>query len=162
MKSDFSVRNNVVNVYCSYLCIVFPYTGNVKYPHGRTYQRLKSKRRKFASGKDCVISQNDRLPLLSLFFSLEATRGFYSVMNDSWSALAWKYDPAQMIRTFLKTPVVFSGFSRRVAMIFPEVRPTFSTKSGNLFEANLTKRGWVSLMGFFLGFLTTLLLRISV
>ena len=51
-----------------------------------------------------------------------------------------------MIRTFLKTPVVFSGFSRRVARIFPEVRSTYSTKSGNLYEAKRTKRGWVSLM----------------
>ena len=33
-----------------------------------------------------------------------------------------------MIRTF-KTPVVFSGFSRGVARIFPEVRPTFSPSS---------------------------------
>ena len=38
MKSDFSVQNNVVNVCCSYLSMVFPYIGNVKYPHGRTYQ----------------------------------------------------------------------------------------------------------------------------
>ena len=50
-------------------------------------------------------------------------------------------------RTYvIYTPVVFSGFSRRVARIFPEVRPTFSTKSGNLYEAKRTKRGWVSLM----------------
>ena len=50
-------------------------------------------------------------------------------------------------RTYvIYTPVVFSGFSRRVARIFPEVRSTFSTKSGNLYEAKRTKRGWVSLM----------------
>ena len=49
------------------------------------------------------------------------------LMNDSWSP--WKYEPGQMIRTFLKTPVVFSGFSRGVGRIFPEVRPTFSTSS---------------------------------
>ena len=31
---------------------------------------------------------------------------------DSWSALPWKYEPGKKrIRTFLKTPVVFSGFS---------------------------------------------------
>ena len=121
MKSDFSVQNNVVNVCSSYLCMVFPYIGNVQYP------------------------QNDRLPLFTLCL-MEATKGFHSVMNDSWSALPWKYDPEQMIRTFLKTPVVFSGFSRRVARIFPEVRSTYSTKSGNLYEAKRTKRGWVSLM----------------
>ena len=34
-----------------------------------------------------------------------------------------------MITTFLKTPVVFSRFSRGEAMIFPEVHPTFSTWS---------------------------------
>ena len=56
MKSDFSLQNNVVNACCSYLSMVFPYIGNVKYPHGRTYQqqRFKSKRRKIANGKDCV------------------------------------------------------------------------------------------------------------
>ena len=101
--------------------MVFPYTGNAQYP------------------------QNDRLPLFTLCL-MEAKKGFHSVKNDSWSAFPWKYDPEQMIRTFLKTPVVFSGFSRRVARIFPEVRPTFSTKSGNLYEAKRTKRGWVSLM----------------
>ena len=53
MKSDFSVQNNVVNVCCSYLSMVFPYIGNVKYPHGRTYQqqRLKSRRRKMETAK---------------------------------------------------------------------------------------------------------------
>ena len=55
--------------------------------------------------------------LLSLVFSLEATRSFHFVMNDSWSALPWKRDPGLVIRTF-KTPVVFSGFSRGVARIF--------------------------------------------
>ena len=43
--------------------------------------------------------------------SPEAVRSFYSPRN-SWSALPWKYEPGQnRIRTFLKTPVVFSGFS---------------------------------------------------
>ena len=36
MKSDFSVQNNVVNVCCSYLSMVFSHIENVKYPHGRT------------------------------------------------------------------------------------------------------------------------------
>ena len=35
-------------------------------------------------------------------------------------------------------------------------------KPGNLFDAKRTKRGWPKPYGFFLGFLTTLLLRISV
>ena len=44
MKSDFSLQNNVVNVCCSYLSIVFPCIGNVKYPHGRTYQHPSAER----------------------------------------------------------------------------------------------------------------------
>ena len=37
----------------------------------------------------------------------------FSVLRyDSWSALPWKNEPGKnRIRTFLKTPVVFSGFS---------------------------------------------------
>ena len=66
MKSDFSLQNNVVNVCCSYLSMVFPYIGNVKYPHGRTYQTTtfqiqapKDRKRQRLR----YISQNDRLPL---------------------------------------------------------------------------------------------------
>ena len=37
---------------------------------------------------------------------------FSFLRYDSWSALPWKYEPGKnRIRTFLKTPVVFSGFS---------------------------------------------------
>ena len=96
-KSDVSVQNNVVSVCCSYLCMVFPYIENIKYPHGRTdqQQRFKSKR-EISKGKDCVSHS---------LLSLEA-------MYDSWSALPFKYEPGQnRIRTFLKSPVVFSGFS---------------------------------------------------
>ena len=133
MKSDFSVQNNVVNVCCSYLSMVFPYIGNVKYPHGRTYQTTtfqiqapKDRKRQRLR----YISQNDRLPLLSPLFSLEATRSFHSVMSDSWSALPWKYDPGQMITEDACCSV--SGFSRCVVRIFPEVRPTFSSSSSPL------------------------------
>ena len=94
-----------------------------------------------------------------------------------------------LLRTFRQDSCCsFSGFSRCVARIFPEVRPTFSTsammlvfqascsqiscdffsphrpthpKPGNLFDAKRTKRGWPKPYGFFLGLLTTLLLRIS-
>ena len=82
MKSDFSVQYNVVNVCCPYLSMVFQYIGNVKYPHGRTYQTTtfykmpKDRKRQRLR----YISQSDRLPLLSLLFSLEATRSFHSVM----------------------------------------------------------------------------------
>ena len=73
-------------------------------------------------------SQTAKIALRFTERPLEATRSFQFVMNDSWSALPWKCDPEQMIRTF-KTPVVFSGFGRGVARIFPEVRPTFSRSS---------------------------------
>ena len=79
MKSDFSVQNNVVNVCCSYLSMVFPYIGNVKYPYGRTYeqQRFKSKRRKIANGEDCVtFHRTTAYHGCHSFFSLEATRSF--------------------------------------------------------------------------------------
>ena len=37
---------------------------------------------------------------------------FSFLKYDSWSALSWKYEPEKnRIRTFLKTPVVFSSFS---------------------------------------------------
>ena len=55
-------------------------------------------------------SQNDRLPLLSLFAFAGHYEKFSFLMYDSWSALPWKYDPAQnRISTFPKIPVVFSG-----------------------------------------------------
>ena len=81
--------------------MVFPYIGNFKYPHGRTYQQQHFKS-PIQAPKDRkrqrlrYISRNDRLPLLSLFFSLEATTNFHSVMNDSWAVLPWKYDPGQL------------------------------------------------------------------
>ena len=40
--------------------------------------------------------------------------------------------------------------------------PTDRPKTRNLFDAKRTKRGWPKPYGFFLGFLTTLLLRVSV
>ena len=104
--------------------MVFPYIGSTRENISKLKAPIDRKRQRLP-----YISQNDRLPLFSLFFSLERTRSFHSVMNDSWSALSWKYDPIQMITTFLKTPVVFPGFGRGEAMIFPEVRPTFSTWS---------------------------------
>ena len=128
MKSDFSLQNNVVNVCCSYLSIVFPCIGNVKYPHGRTYQHPSAERSQTAKIALHFTERPLTTALLSLVFALEATRSFHFVMNDSWSALPWKCHPGHMIRTF-KTPVVFSGFSRGVVRIFPEVRPTFSTSS---------------------------------
>ena len=56
------------------------------------------------------ISQNDRLPLLSLPFSLEATRSCHSVMSDSWSALPWKYVPGQIITEDVSSRLLLFSF----------------------------------------------------
>ena len=75
-KSDFSVQNNVVSVCCSYLNMVFPDVGNVKYTHGRTDQQQQTSKRQRLR----YISQNDRLPLVTLgMLSLEAARSFHSL-----------------------------------------------------------------------------------
>ena len=106
-KPDFRVQNIVVSVCCPYLSMGFPYIRNIKYPHGRTdqQQRFKSKR-EISNGKDCVtFHRTAACHCCHSLLSLEA-------MYDSWSALPLKYEPGQnRIRTFLKTPVVFSGFS---------------------------------------------------
>ena len=56
----------------------------------------------------------------------------------------------------LRPPVL-----RFLVIFFSPHRPT-DPKPGNLFHAKRTKTGWPKPHGFFLGFLTTLLLRISV
>ena len=87
--------------------MVFSYTGNSNYSHGRTDQRQRFKsKREISNGKDCVIfHRTTAFHCCHSFLSLEA-------MHDSWSALPLKYEPGQnRIRTFLKTPVVFPGFS---------------------------------------------------
>ena len=62
-----------MSVCCSYLNVVFPDIGNVKYPHGKTdQQQQKSKRQRLR-----YISQNDRLPLLSLFACFHWKRRFF-------------------------------------------------------------------------------------
>ena len=75
-------------------------------------QRFKSKRRKIVNGKDCVTFH--RTTAYHCCHSLHAFTGscekFSFLRYDSWSVLPWKYKPGQnRIRTFLKTPVVFSG-----------------------------------------------------
>ena len=77
-------------------------------------QRFKSKRRKIVNGKDCVTFH--RTTAYHCCHSSHAFTGscekFLFPTYDSWSALPWKYEHGQnRIRTFLKTPVVFSGFS---------------------------------------------------
>ena len=74
-------------------------------------QRFKSKRRKIVKRQRLrYISQNDRLPLLSLLFSPEATRSFHSVMSDSWSAFPWKYDPGQVITEDVSSTLLLFSF----------------------------------------------------
>ena len=89
--------------------MVFPDIGNVKYPHGRTdQQQQKSKRQRLH-----YISQNDAYHCCHSWHAFTGSCEKFSFLRyDSWSALPWKYEPGQnRIRTFLKTPVVFSGFS---------------------------------------------------
>ena len=115
-KSDFSVENNVVSVYCSYLSMVFPYIGNLKYPHRRTdqQQRFKSKR-KISNTVKIALSTFHRTTAHHCCHSMHTFTGscekFPYPRYNSWSALLWKYEPGNnRMRTFLKTPVVFSGF----------------------------------------------------
>ena len=82
-KSDLSVQNKVVSVCCSYLSMVFPHIGNVKYPHERTdqQQRFKSKQ-KISNAAKIALHFTER-PLTTVvtlcMLSLEAARSFYSL-----------------------------------------------------------------------------------
>ena len=66
------------------------------------------------NGKDCITFHRTTAyhcchPLHAFTGSCEM---FSFLRYDSWSALPWKYEPGHnRIRMFLKTPVVFSGFS---------------------------------------------------
>ena len=109
VKSDFSIQNNVVNVCCSYLSMVFPCIVNVKYPHGRTYQQqhFESKRRNIVNGKDCIT-----------FYRMTAYHCCYSffrcklrgVFIPSWMILDQRFresmTPDDNWERFIKTPVV--------------------------------------------------------
>ena len=66
------------------------------------------------NGKDCVTFH--RTTAYHCCHSLHAFTGscekFSFLRYDSWSALPWKYESGQnRTSTFLKTPVVFSGFT---------------------------------------------------
>ena len=104
-----------MSVCCSYLSLLFPYIANVKYPHRRTEgTNQKQDNSKNQNGKDCVTFH--RTTAYHCCHSSHAFTGscekFLFPTYDSLSALPWKYEPGQnRIRTFLKTPVVFSGFS---------------------------------------------------
>ena len=79
----FSVQNNVVSVCCSYLNMVFPYIGNVKYPHGRTDQQQHFKSKRKISNAAKIALHFTKRPLTTVvtlcMLSLEAARSFYSL-----------------------------------------------------------------------------------
>ena len=79
----FSVQNNVVSVCCSYLNMVFPYIGNVKYPHGRTDQQQHFKSKRKISNAAKIALHFTKRPLTTVVtvcvLSLEAARSFYSL-----------------------------------------------------------------------------------
>ena len=79
----FSVQNNVVSVCCSYLNMVFPYIGNVKYPHGRTDQQQHFKSKRKISNAAKIALHFTKRPLNTVvtlcMLSLEAARSFYSL-----------------------------------------------------------------------------------
>ena len=58
--------------------------------------------------------------------------------------------------------LMFQASNSQISCDFFSFTSPTDPKPGNLFDAKRTKRGWPKPYGFFLGFLTTLLLRISV
>ena len=112
---EIRLQNNVASVFSSYLSLVFPYIGDVKYPHGRTAgTNQQQNNSKNPNGKDCVTFHRT-----TAYHCCHSSHDFTGsrekslfLTYDSWSALPWKYEPGQnRIGTFLKTLVVFSGFS---------------------------------------------------
>ena len=77
-KSDFSVQNNVVSVCCSYLNIVFPDIGKVKYPYGR---ENRSTTAKIQTAKIALhFTERPLTTVVTLcMLSLEAVRSFHSL-----------------------------------------------------------------------------------
>ena len=86
-KSDFSVQNNVVSVCCSYLSMVFPYIGNVRYLHGRTDQQLEQQQRfksklNISNAAKIALHFTERpltIVVTLCMLSLEAARSFHSL-----------------------------------------------------------------------------------
>ena len=82
-KSDFIVQNNVVSVCCSYLNMLFPYIGNVKYPHWRTDQQQRFKSRRKISNTVKIALHFTERPLTTVvtlcMLSLEAAWSFHSL-----------------------------------------------------------------------------------
>ena len=73
------MQNNVVSVCCSYLSMVFPYIGNVKYPHGRTDQH-PSERSQNAAKIALHFTERPLTTVVTLcMLSLEAARRFHSL-----------------------------------------------------------------------------------
>ena len=94
---------------------MFSDIGNVKYPHKATDQHpgisnsKKSKRQRLRYIIHRTTAYHCRH---SLHAFTESCKKFSFLTYDSWSALPWKHEPRKnSIKMFLKTPVVFSGFS---------------------------------------------------
>ena len=97
------------------------------------------------------------LPFLGLFF-MKLTITFSAILS-----LCRFGDHVLLFSGSTAMMLVFQASCSQISCDFffhPTDRPTL--KPGNLFDAKRTKRGWPKPYGFFLGFLTTLLLRISV
>ena len=96
--------------------MVFPYIGNVKYPHRRTDQQhhFKIQLKDLKRGKDCVpFHRTTTYHCCHSKHAFTGSREKFSLLRyDSWAALPWKYELGKnRIRMFLKTPFVLSGLS---------------------------------------------------
>ena len=95
------------------------------------------------------------LPFLDLFF-MKLTTIFSAVLS-----LCRFGDHVLLFSGSTAMMLVFQASYSQISCDFFFTPPT-DQKPGNLFDTKRTKRGWSKPYGFFLGFLTILLLRISV
>ena len=102
------MQNNVVSVCCSYLSMVFPHIGNVKYPHGRTDQH-PSERSQNAAKIALHFTERPLTTVVALcMLSLEAARRFHS-LGIILDQRFLESTNMERIRTFLMTPFVSFG-----------------------------------------------------
>ena len=110
----------------------------------------------FPGIKRSVVYRFCFLPFLDLFF-MKLTITFSAMLS-----LCRFGDHVLLFSGSTAMMLVFQASCSQISCdFFSPHRPTHP-KPGNLFDAKRTKRGWPKPYGFFLGFLTTLLLRISV
>ena len=96
------------------------------------------------------------LPFLGLFYEI----GHQILRHIKFVSIWW---PCLVVFSLHGNDAGISGlpFSDFLWFFFSPHRP-IHPKPGNLFDPKRTKRGWPKPYGFVLGFLTTLLLRVSV